>query len=659
MHCKVRSAPIPQFRWNDEDKRGIIPHIEGVDNDLNTRLGILSILFLPAAILLGGCVSNDISEPRDLGVDVLFEEIESPVRAAYGRFLGTDPEGRVFLGCWFNSGTEIQISADGGDTWESVEMAGMDLRAFVSDGAGVLFAWELNGPIFRSEDHGATWEWVFRTPPTGWRGYNLMTDDDGRVYAWSTDALFRSDSAGDKDTWIEPCDSLPWDREVWLVTRPGGGIYYYSRGMIGVSFDHGVSWEDTASAPCSWNYDGLIFDSAGNAYVLCQYGIFVSEDGFQSWDERPLPVDYPRSWHIDGDDRLLIRSYTNLFISSDGGLSWDLVKDDLGDQDAYIASGTEGNIYIYNEDPGLGILRSGDSGESWDILGFAAGAPYALFFAGDGTVILGTISGGIYRRDGLSTAWECFCSGWPVLSVSCLGEGPGGEVMAGVTHGVFLSPREDHDWSMFVDELGYGIVDCLVFSGDTVAAAAVSAGVYLAGSSDVDWTYAGLRYYGVKDLDLTPGGELLAAANFGGVFRYIGEGVVWDQINEGLHSPEVDVLHVTGRGDVLAGAADGGIYLLEDGGDSWRRIGQMDFSVVAIFDEGGRVYAADKDAHIFWSPEDLSDFEEIDKIYPDNGGVAFLGMREMGVDDSGHIWIIIGHRIFRSDSSAEEIFLSN
>jgi hypothetical protein len=409
-----------------------------------------------------------------------------------------------------------------------------------------------------------------------------------------------------------------------------------------------------------WVLEGLLFDSAGNAYVLCHHDLYVSEDGFQSWVERPLPEDYPRSLHIDGDDRILIRDRRFLHISSDGGLTWDLVKDDLGDSpdDVYIASGPEGNIYIYNEGPGLGILRSGDSGESWDVLGFAVGTPLALLFDG-GTIFLGTASGGIYRSAGPSTPWECFCSGWPLLYIGCLGEGPGGEVMAGVPYGVFLSPREDHEWSVFVDELGYGIVDCLVFSGDTVATATQSAGVFLAGRPDAEWEYIGLRFYDVMDLELTPGGELLAAADFGGVFRYTGEGIVWDQVNEGLGSLEVGVLAVTGRGDVLAGTEEGGIYLLDEAGDSWSRIAQMEFGVVAIIEDAGRVFAADEDAHIYWSPDDLSGFDEIRKIYADYEGVQFLGMREMDVDNSGHIWIIIGQRIFRSSTSTEEMFRSN
>jgi len=175
-------------------------------------------------------------------------------------------------------GSALWKSVDGGDTWTKLTNAGLDnglpagtigrigisiyrrdpriVYASIEQGlrfnASTAYEERLAG-IYRSEDHGETWEFMSDWNPRPMYASQILVDpsDDQRVYMVNTFSW--SDDGG--RTFTVPRQSLHGDdRLVWVDPRDSDHVMKADDGGLGISYDRGVTWWYARHLPVSQWY---------------------------------------------------------------------------------------------------------------------------------------------------------------------------------------------------------------------------------------------------------------------------------------------------------------------------------------------------------------------------------------------------------------------
>jgi photosystem II stability/assembly factor-like uncharacterized protein len=343
---------------------------------------------------------------------------------------------------------------------------------------GTVFA-GLNGQgVYRSGDGGRTWR-----PLNAGLGNLTITSVavsafDQRLLAATEAGLWQSDDRG--VTWAEHpkfrgrellCVALsPLDPEVLLVgvRRPGGtsagaGTVAAASGSappthsgtegsgLKISRDRGKTWvslQDVENANGFWADPA---DSRVCAAASAERGVFFSRDheemlrpvtGFPS-DQQPLCVAL-----LPGDpDRLLVGTLRGgVFWSDDDGAQWQRA---VG-----IPDGQVSDITPLPETPSTvmaattaGVFESDDGGATWRRAsdGLAYDFCAALAPLSDGTVLVGTSGGGVYRRARRQRIWNPWSIGFPPAGGYRVAEA-GGWLILGTNAGVYRSPDGETRW---------------------------------------------------------------------------------------------------------------------------------------------------------------------------------------------------------------------
>ena len=125
--------------------------------------------------------------------------------------------------------------------------------------------------------------------------------------------------------------------------------------------------------------------------------------------------------------------------------------------------------------------------------------------------------------------------------------------------------------------------------------------VYLLGEAGTSWIdigMAGYRLSSIADFN----GCLYASANFGGVFRYTGEGSVWEQVNTGLEDLAVMDMAVLPGAGLFAMTKNKGLFLLKEGASSWESFyHEGDLEMTVLHTSGDILYIGTAGRGIFWT----------------------------------------------------------
>jgi hypothetical protein len=166
--------------------------------------------------------------------------------------------------------------------------------------------------------------------------------------------------------------------------------------------------------------------------------------------------------------------------------------------------------------------------------------------------------------------------------------------------------------------------------------------VYLLDEAGTSWTLIGMEGYRLTSIASFDGG-LYASANFGGVFRYTGDGAVWEQINAGLEDLKVlDLAVLTGAG-LFALTSTKGLFLLKEGASLWRPFNAGNNIEMTNLHAGKDVLYAGTAGHgILWTcPVAATMFEcgigVVDAGIPDISLVSIDALQE---DPSGNLYIL-------------------
>ncbi len=198
--------------------------------------------------------------------------------------------------------------------------------------------------------------------------HSLAVDQDGSVLFGHHNGVQTSDDGG--DTWSVLVETPNWDA-MSLAFDPFDTerIYLAGHNVYLVSEDAGVSWNETGSDlpgldlhafAVSPNHEGRLY-----AYALGR-GLYISNDGGRSWEL--LSVDIPLGTtslaELPDDTLLLAAADSGILRSEDSGKTWSLSREgiDIGVIFTLRADPTGQRVYAGTD---RGVFVSTDGGRSW------------------------------------------------------------------------------------------------------------------------------------------------------------------------------------------------------------------------------------------------------------------------------------------------------
>ena len=353
----------------------------------------------------------------------------------------------------------VMFTIDKGETWEPVGafVVNAEIRAIVANDDGALIistplgfftydraaeAWELTSDgvirstvitlasgadatyaaatgLFRTVDHGATWDLVpvpLTTSETVWTigtgadglvlvGANSYTNGPHGNLVATKGSVYRSTDNGTE--WVESNTGLN-ATNLNAFTVEEQIIYVATDSGLYSSIDDGASWRlRTNGLPAP---RVLSAATAANGDILVgtlSSGIWRSNDGGESWTESNVGYTNPRGFDIavapGGTIVALGGNNTTAFRSTDHGLSWEPMENGLPTVGDFwsVEAAPNGTIVIsgndWGIDEGYGVWSSTDDGLSWRILDTVPSLPRSSSIDSSGYVFLGMQTHGVWR----------------------------------------------------------------------------------------------------------------------------------------------------------------------------------------------------------------------------------------------------------------------
>ena len=199
-------------------------------------------------------------------------------------------------------------------------------------------------------------EWIMRGPSNvGGRTRGLLIDPDDPTYmTWyagsATGGAWKTTDGG--QTWTCLTNDLPLQATTTLaMAKSNTNVIYMGSGE---------------------SFDGSMYTTGG--------GVFKTLDKGDSWELLASTLGnedfrYINRIEVDpkGEDTVLVATNTGIFKSIDGGVSWYQTYSSTYEVEDLVAD-TSNFKYIYASENSIGILRSEDKGESWEVnSGFTSG----------------------------------------------------------------------------------------------------------------------------------------------------------------------------------------------------------------------------------------------------------------------------------------------
>ncbi len=435
-----------------------------------------------------------------------------------------------------------------------------------------------------------------------------MADGTTVVLAATAIGLHRSDDGG--QTWtpasigsiapfvevVAPSPNFANDHTIFVGTR--NGLYR--------SLDGGQTWElrlvgsrmlSIALAPDYARENQLFVGTETD-------GALRSPDAGRTWTSaNPGLLDLTvlalaLSPRFEQDQTGFAATASGLYRTRNGGKSWRAVELDLEDpavqclavspdfaEDSLVLAGTEAD----------GLLRSDDGGATWEVVpDLADRGVTAIAFAGRGDgagAIAAATVDGIALSDDSGQSWRIVGGDLgPVLTLVFVPHAGGEALLAGLPKaGIMRSTDGGETWAPANDGLSasllVGLAVSPAFADDqTLVAAGLEEGVTISTDGGATWTPAndGLAdstVFGVVTSPAFAADRTLYAATAAGIYRSPDAGAHWEPL-PATETPEAAAGIVVGAAEdgnpasLLAALQGGRLVLSEDGGATWRGLGQ-------------------------------------------------------------------------------------
>jgi photosystem II stability/assembly factor-like uncharacterized protein len=518
----------------------------------------------------------------------------------------------IFAGVWRVDRPDggLYVSHDRGKSWKPVAaLQGQSILALAQapSNPDVLAVGSLLG-VYRSKDHGATWEQI--SPPGSKEIHEV---ESLAIDPHNPEVIY----AG---TWHLP----------WKTSDDGANWHNIKQGVIDDS--------DVFSIILDPKQPNTVYASA------CS-GIYKSENGgelFHKIQGIPSTARRTRVLMQDPHHRDVVYAGTTegLYRTRDAGHEWKAVTGaDVIINDIYLDPDRPGHILLATDRGG--VLASSDDGATFtqSNQGFSARKVEALVADSHDPrrVLAGIVNdksyGGVFMTADGGESWEQLATGLDGRDVFTLAQAKDGTVLAGTSHGIFALEKgegfSDPHWVMRSSIVNYGTkvvsetvngrrinrlenvtlparalssrVASLDLSGD-IWVTATAEGVFT--SSDQGKTWQGGLVLGSAEYNSVAvwDGEILAARRQGVVFSKDG-GKTWTPMGIPSHIKDVRRIAFSKDGELWVGAGDG-IYFSRDRGTSWfwlEKVPVRDVGDLAFDTTTGKMLATSRSSEVLYS----------------------------------------------------------
>ncbi|SHK13931.1 YCF48-related protein [Epilithonimonas mollis] len=311
----------------------------------------------------------------------------------------------------------VMKTVDAGETWLKISNPSENIFAiqFLSESIG--YAVGEYGVVYKTTDGGITWQtrlfqngYIYGTSMFGLHFFNedkgfivgsagriLRTDNGG--FNWTQyspfyssvnsleitensifakvglDIFKTSDSGGNwsklsRPDDLQPTSVQPYARDVKFVSDNIGYIIggkYNTESNLYKTTDGGISWTKkknfSASGLTGFDFLNENFGIICGGQGTMTYGLYKTTDGGETWVELNGQYSF-RSIKIFSEQIIYAASYSHLYKSSDGGLSWNLLFTYDNQEIADFFFLDENNGFLIG-DPDVNLNRTVDGGVTW------------------------------------------------------------------------------------------------------------------------------------------------------------------------------------------------------------------------------------------------------------------------------------------------------
>jgi len=266
-----------------------------------------------------------------------------------------------------------------------------------------------------------------------------------------------------------------------------------------------------------------------------------------------------------------------LFVSTDGGTTWDHIGWKGYVRTFYAEVGSDGTLWSAC---GNGVLRSTDGGNSWRITtGWQVTEVLKVKVdALKPAVVYAATAYGIFKTEDSGETWKEENKGFlkPFVSDIVIDGFHPDNLFAGSEDGVYLSTNGGTGWRRVgIEGKGVRTIVQHPLIKDLFFAGTEDDGVFVSRDGGKSWsaTNSGLNHLTVYSIvcDRSNPDILYVGTHGGGVYRSSDGGRSWSQKTEGLSNLVVHSLVVlpSNPSVLFAGTLNGGLFKSSDGGEHW------------------------------------------------------------------------------------------
>jgi len=390
--------------------------------------------------------------------------------------------------------------------------------------------------------------------------------------------------------------------------KAGGAAYASTSERAYRSVDSGVTWQAITSLEGGVHAFAVGTDSVLYAGLAGQ--VARSSDGSRTWELHGAglrPGDKVLGLAVSPDNPALVyaAAWDGLYVSNDGGESWARRSDGLGYPDVNVlAWDSSGDLLAGTR---AGLFRRAPDAAAWEAVSDIQGRPVlTLAGPGDGHNVYAGCSGGLFRSTNGGQTWSEVASELSDDGIAGLAVDPANpdHLHAWVAFGR-IHESQDGGQSWIARWAGLGNVrpvSAIHRTDDGQLFAGAEDGLFHWEPARQTWQLLLLPPVAptvfVVETDARDRGAIYAGAT-DGFWRSPNGGKTWSRWGTGLAGMTVTALAISPADEriAFAGTRHKGLYLTDDGGATWRpvwdgRLATASVRDILFSDDGTAVYVA-------------------------------------------------------------------
>ncbi|HEV8539396.1 MAG TPA: T9SS type A sorting domain-containing protein [Bacteroidota bacterium] len=373
-----------------------------------------------------------------------------------------------------------------------------------------------------------------------------------------------------------------------LAGTNGGGIYR--------SGDDGQHWA-AANTGLNSMWIRAMVASDGILFAGTDAGVCRSTDDGGTWTDESAdltgdgPPPLVNSFAVNGSIVYTGTDLGGLYLSSNGGINWNLVADTVFQGEGIMALVARDTVLVaVTEDPS--VFLSSDNGATWTQTATFDWPFNALGVHGT-NLFLSNSDSGVWRSSDDGSTWSLLDSGATLGPVVRSFAANGDTLFAGTTSGVYLSTDDGLTWAPVGTISLHSTVSTILVSNAAVIAGTTSEGIYRSTDGGLNWISINTGFLNTRVRCFAVKNQTLFAGSSLGVIRSTDDGNSWTVANGGI--PKKNVRCFLLYDTILYAGTDGdGVFLTTDNGASWQPTGSVGLTslrIVALAAESSVIFA--------------------------------------------------------------------